>query len=456
MINGPVYFRELTDYSKQEIIERLSICPVFYDTLEQFLLENAFLQLNKKGNLRFHYVGAIHFQECVLIIYPKYMNQTLPSALEASMTQLFQVFFKFYKTHARDISKNQYLRSFDSTKLQEDCSKILLFDFIMQDYLEHGLYLPDFSDLELNGTGEIDWPSTIELNQVLFSKNKPIYIDYYTNTNFYDENHLVHKIHQAILEEISLFFEQFSVLNLFHYPVIQSNYLLNDLGDIEFLIEALNQELQILFSDRKLALVVALLNYLKQKEQYVLSENIQLFGTDTFHVIWEAVCSEVFDNQYEYFKKWIPKPQWRDLHSEKIAEVATLIPDILIYRKEEHSFYILDAKYYTTYFDEIDGQSVNIHNNPSVGDVTKQYLYEQTLRKHNLEIPSTTQYYNLFVLPTEEASHFFGHVTFSIFEEHFKGIYLYRQNSEQLFQCYLNNKHLPTAPFNNYIKNRHR
>lgn len=443
----PVYFRELESYCKHDFMQKLKLSDALYEELENFLLDESFLEVNVKNRLSFHFVGVIHFKEHVLFILPKYIDLAAQTNLDSVASQIIKVLFKFIKTSTQ--YKVTHIDTFGFTKLESDCSLFVLADFIMLDFLDYGFYTPDYVDLEVNGAGEIDWPTTIELNHAIFSNNKPIYSDVYTHTVNVDEQHIVYHIHQAVLQEVSLLFEQFSVLNIFHYPSIQTNYSLEELGDFDYLIQALTKEMQVVFSTQKLSLLQALQHYLELKQSFLPQENIQLFGVKSFHVVWEKVCSQAYGNHYEQFKKWIPKPQWKELHSGKIAEVATIIPDILIYKEHENAFYIIDAKYYTTSFEEMNPQTISIKDNPSVGDVTKQYLYEQTLRKHNKEVLETTEYYNLFIFPTEENNHFFGHVTFDIFAEGFKGIYLYRQNTTDIFSNYLNSSQLPTSPLKN-------
>ena len=95
----------------------------------------------------------------------------------------------------------------------------------------------------------------------------------------------------------------------------------------------------------------------------------------------------------------IEKPTWKAFDSNKEHEVKhTLIPDLIsIYELDgESCFGIFDAKYYNIV---LNGKSLK--NQPGVGDVTKQYLYQLAYNdfiiKHEFKHVK-----NAFFMPSEE------------------------------------------------------
>ena len=133
---------------------------------------------------------------------------------------------------------------------------------------------------------------------------------------------------------------------------------------------------------------------------------IQLFGTNSFHTLWEAMCSDVFDNQYKKpltslgielkpdfnesamtLQDLIKKPHWQATNCQGVDAEKTLRPDYVSVLKNEnggHShFVIMDAKYYNI---ELDANHVS--GQPGVEDVCKQYLYQLSydkfIRDHEL------------------------------------------------------------------------
>ena len=146
-----------------------------------------------------------------------------------------------------------------------------------------------------------------------------------------------------------------------------------------------------------------------------------MFGTNSFYAVWEKACAEVFDNQlstpigrinlnvnlhedYLPMKNYslldiIEKPLWIAFDSNKKHEVKhTLIPDLIsIYELDgDLCFGIFDAKYYNIVLN-----SKSLKNQPGVGDVTKQYLYQLAYNdfiiKHEFKHVK-----NAFLMPTED------------------------------------------------------
>ena len=119
--------------------------------------------------------------------------------------------------------------------------------------------------------------------------------------------------------------------------------------------------------------------FLKEQNSFSNENYLTLFGTGSYHVIWEAMLKKVFDdklNSVVEFKSKktrlidvIKKPKWiyKDIKTHEAD--GTFIPDIVTFYKNQ--FIILDAKYYKLHFDEN-----NLSGQPGLESITKQYLYE--------------------------------------------------------------------------------
>ncbi|MGL5855166.1 MAG: LlaJI family restriction endonuclease, partial [Cetobacterium sp.] len=96
--------------------------------------------------------------------------------------------------------------------------------------------------------------------------------------------------------------------------------------------------------------------------------------------------------------------------------------------------HIYDAKYYETEFDE-KGKLKN--NAPGIGDIGKQFLYEESYRAYYKKVGiEKTRYYNAFLFPTEETQHsYIGEVSFKIFPG--KKIELFKLSTEKMYKNYL-------------------
>lgn len=440
-------FIELVEYSKSDIQAQLQLTSEQYDDFERTLLKKSIIKLSN-NKVKFNYVGVIYFDERLILILPKYMKMPSAAFEYAKVRQLIQLFMK-YSQHQKDLTQDE-VESFGYIHDEKLSNIFVLADFLMLDYAENGLYTSDKVNRSINGPGEINWNETIEELDMFIIDETPFYPEFYTIEPLLDEEHIIHQIHKAILNEVSAFLTKFEILNIFNYEPLQFDITLEELGELDYLLNCIESEMQVEFSDRKILLLKAMKSYLLKEKFQSTRNQYKLFGTRTFHVVWEKVCSQVFANQYELFKNYIPKPVWTELATNRTAEEATLIPDILVHNIEQNAFFILDAKYYLTQFSMNENNHFGVENNPGIGDVTKQYLYEQTLRRKS-EIVRESDCYNIFLMPTEETSEFFGHASIDIFDDEFKGIYLYRQNAETLYDKYLNNETLETTSFKEFI-----
>lgn len=150
-----------------------------------------------------------------------------------------------------------------------------------------------------------------------------------------------------------------------------------------------------------------------------------MYGTNSFNLVWEKVCAEVFSNKLnttlahlelpvplsdEYNPNTrlidiIEKPTWvgyriNELEFEKKPK-DTLTPDLISVVKYEEGthFIIFDTKYYNLQLEE----GKELRSYPGISDITKQYLYQLAYKKfiedHNIQMVK-----NCFLMPTEGTS----------------------------------------------------
>ena len=189
----------------------------------------------------------------------------------------------------------------------------------------------------------------------------------------------------------------------------------------------LETELNNQFVTRKQILLKTLYSYILHSKSICDSSNLSLFGTNSFNLVWEKICAEVFDNQLnvklgeldlpkpldsEYDKnkrliEIVEKPFWSITGKEAID---TLIPDLITIK--DKTFFILDAKYYNPYL--VPGEKPKFQ--PGIESVSKQYFYQLAYQKFAC-VHGFKEVKNCFLMPTE-SSHIEdkGEVTMEIFK----------------------------------------
>ena len=188
-----------------------------------------------------------------------------------------------------------------------------------------------------------------------------------------------------------------------------------------------------------------------------------MYGTTSFHAVWEKACAQVFDNQlsvpvgrlnlngglhddYVAMKdknllEIIEKPKWTASDSNREHEAKhTLIPDLIsVYELNgDLCFGIFDAKYYNIILDE-----KSLANQPGIGDVTKQYLYQLAyndfITKHEFKHVK-----NAFFMPGEqEYSSLIGEAKMEMLQglsdPPLKNISVVKLSAKKVFKAYLDN-----------------
>ena len=376
----------------------------------------------------FKYVGILKVGDTCLLVYPKYLS-------EQTYLNDQKFNYSFLKLVLQVIEKYNYRfqNQAQDNHLKSNYVNILGVAFqLLKDYLQNGLYESEQNIIELNGDGEILWNHTISLNDAYIVENVPIYFDLFTLNQENNINNFFHRLHRIILTEISLKFQDiFSLLNI--NSIILSEENLDSLGDKDYIVNRINQEISIQFRSDRQNILKLLKDYILESNSNHESDEISFIGTNAFHWVWQDVCSIVKNNclnrnlsdlNVKYkglsskrtsLKSIIDRPEWKSVDSDTVNETETFEPDIISF--EENNLAIYDAKYYTTSFD-INGKIKNV---PGVESLAKQIIYELAYRdfaKENGMIISK----NSYLMPTENSSDYvLGSGSIELFKNHTLG-----------------------------------
>lgn len=360
----------------------------------------------------FTFVGIMIVSGIVLKIYPKYIFKN-----DTPLLQLKQILKVIEKQNKKEQFIKFHIESLESTSYNLLATILYLYN----DYNEYGIYTTTQDIFEVNGNGEINWDKTINETFTFISNNKPFYPELITRKKIDDDNDYFKILHEVILTQCSKQLKKTGLLELFEFEELNLvEKKIDDLGDKDYVLNKILKELNVQFNTRKQLLLKTMYAYISCESDLGTNSDFSLYGTNSFHVIWENVCAEVFNNmlnkklselslplklkrEYNGNHKLISiieKPSWNNKHGE--FESDTLIPDLIsIYQdnNQEHKFIIFDAKYYTI---KINGKTMT--GQPGIESVTKQYLYQLAYKKfleeHGFEQNNIR---NCFLLPTENS-----------------------------------------------------
>lgn len=419
-----LYFKELKKYALDEYLQFENS-----EILDKLIESNIITMDNQ--SISFRFVGMIALTDCIIIVFPKYKTDPYENYIGGEVEHknyiktIFKVFEKYRKSESSLLEK-------DCDEKEEYLNLFSLYKSLIDDFIEYGLYENERHIHTLCGDGEIDWNKTIdELDNHFNILKNPIYLNYYTHDIEEEQENYIRSIQKKLLTDAASYFEEFRKFGLdgfqfdFHFD--------GDLiGDEEYQIFKIDLELRENFSERKINLLKLMRSILKEKAHSIY-EDINIYGTKSYHSIWENVCQKVLGHD-STLKKNIPKPLWKSINNGTDNYSSSFVPDIVF--EKDNDLHIYDAKYYETEFDE-NGKLKN--STPGIGDIGKQFLYEESYRAYyNKKNIKKNNYYNAFLFPTEETQHsYIGEISFEIFPE--KKIELFKLSTEKMYENYLKN-----------------
>ena len=239
--------------------------------------------------------------------------------------------------------------------------------FFLEDYYEFGIYTKTRRVLEINGNGEINWDRTINNIALIVKDNIPYYFDLYTKFNINDLSDYFRLFHEHIVTTCSKRLEKAGLIELFDLTLAElSDKDLDDFGENDFILNKLEKEIRIEFNSLKLKLLKVMRAFLSEKISFTNENFLTVYGTSTYHVIWEEMCRKIFgdklneklgvlmlnlNEKYDSDARLIDvieKPKW-DLEGKEFEADNTFMLDIITLYRDKFNrryFVILDAKYY--------------------------------------------------------------------------------------------------------------
>lgn len=376
-IMDEIYIRELKHYTRNDLLNIIN--------------QNTFNNLVKTGLIKksddsycFDYVGVIIADNMIINCYPKYIPDE--SDIKNDFTQTMRV-IKKYKNHYMDAD-------YQNDQLDDVSFNILsMMVFFLEDYYTYGVYSNTRNILEINGSGEINWDKTINTFNPIIDDNKPYYGEFYTKNSVDDLSDYFKLLHEYIITVSSKELEKTGLLEIFDITSVElSSKLLDDFGDLTSILVKIEKELNIEYNTHKRKLLKSMHSFLSMNSSFSNRNYLTLYGTGTYHVIWENICSWIFSNKYMEVKGYVKKPKWIHKTGKTHYHDRTFTPDIVTY--VDDTFFIMDAKYYNLKFTDRE-----LSNHPGLGDISKQYLYQLALNEY-IESKAFSEVKNILLFPT--------------------------------------------------------
>jgi len=400
------------------------------------LLDKKIIKINDKGEFSFDYVGVIIFNDKAYFSFPKYVTRGRERKCIPSILKMFTQY-----TQREKLDKDD-LETFGDLDSESNYNALSTMIFILNDFVENGIYTNEKHTHEINGEGDINWSKTIEDFIPLISKGNVLYLEYFTDARMVDDENYFMKLHKYIITECVKRLVNYGLLNFLGFDAYDFGVEKETLGNTENIIIRLNNELSQQFVSKKQILLKAMISYIKNEVSTTDDNSVSFYGTRNFNIVWEKVCGYILDNEYNNYKNYIEKPLWR-IKNVGEYESDRMKPDIICTTND--TLAIFDAKYYKLGYGE-----KTIKDNPGVQDIAKQYLYHIALKKI-IEKKKINFVKNIFLFPIDdEKITYIGTVSISFLENiTSENIQLFGVPTEQVFQLYSKGNKIDVESFLN-------
>lgn len=342
------------------------------------------------GKLRVSFVGVAVVGGRSFQILPKIFSGSSVN-VSVAMRQVIRALRRYAKWKPKHHPAAPHL---DPVSQETDLNALAIADWLIQDYMSHGVYRRFRDREEINGPGQIGWRRTVDRIMPTMTSGRPVYFDFVTKSVSRDHGHFVSRLHKQILETASQ-----SYGHLLGYPPITLDHEplepIRDTSNRAFFQARIKQEMQESYSDRSIRLLPMMLAWLSAFER-AKDVGFSAYGTTAFPFVWEDACAIALGNERERWLGYIPRPLWRSVNGiEKAAD--TFEPDIVtrIRHDDEEHLLIADAKYYQLIMPP------KLNNQPGVNDIAKQLWYERCLATAAVN-NGLTRSHNIFVVPGPE------------------------------------------------------
>lgn len=333
--------------------------------LRGLLLDEGVLRRNHVGRLAIRFVGVIIHNGRTLVALPKVQMATPNVHIHRQAMRAMRRYKDWIPTHHEP---SPYL---NQSPEKGPVSALAATDWLVRDYLEYGLLRRTDVAHELGGRGVTNWRHTVERVTPVMSHGRPVYLETVTRRTEDNNRNFATRLHRYLLEKLTHDFGgilDMEPINLDHEPVER----LDALPSIEECEARIASEQRATYSQRGLDLLAMMLATVNALE-IETARGLSLYGTSSFHHVWEEACGRVFGNRREEWTPSLPKPVWTSATGQSAA-ASTFIPDLVV-PLGIAELLIGDAKYYRP------SMPPELAGVPGVNDVGKQIWYKQSLQR---------------------------------------------------------------------------
>lgn len=280
------------------------------------------------------------------------------------------------------IAKSVKEERFKKTKEYGDVWPIESYLWIIDDYIENGVYFNRDKKYYSDNKGKIEWKKTIK-NMPIVSNDNIIYDKLITSrTSALDST--ITDIYKICLKH--------SIEKMAWYRDLNINVDIVQTKPVSEMIYHVKKELNNTFDDVKRIRFSHMLKILSLSEEQNISSNNFTYWINNYYYVYEKMIDFLFkgiaDKQKENFN---PSGAWQINGVDEPKKASNLRPDTIFIKKmnDETEIFIIDAKMYKF------GYTANLDDLPETTSIQKQITYGDHIKK---EFPNA-KVRNAFIIP---------------------------------------------------------
>lgn len=303
------------------------------------------------------YVGIKVVNGEVEITIPKFLDLSEKEEHKKEDRELLLAFLRsinIAKTLNRDYFKKQ--------KADGNTWPIESYLWIINDYIENGIYFNRDKKYFFDNKGRIEWKKTI--------KNMPII----SNGNvIYDK--LVTSRTSALNSEITEIYKiclKYSIEKMSWYRDLNINIEVKQTKSPSEMLYIIRKELTNTFDDIKRLRFNHMINILSLADEQDMSSNNFTYWINNYHYVYERMVNYLFKGISEKEKTLFnPKGSWTILGQQEDVPASSLRPDTIFINTSTNpkEVFIIDAKMYKF------GYTTNLADLPETTSIQKQITY---------------------------------------------------------------------------------
>ncbi|WP_346962241.1 LlaJI family restriction endonuclease [Clostridium sp.] len=444
-----IILKELKPYSESELMKEFQEDSNGLKEILKILDDKKIVKFNFRNEIQFSYVGIVIVNDKPIFVLPKYTICRNKEEKKSELKNIIKLLNEFSEREKLDTSDIENI-ALEQEALENNLISII--SFLLEDYIENGIYQNEIDSTEFNGDGDINWDKTIDQIHPIVINDQWFYTDLITNRSTVDSDRFITMLHGKVINECIDFLNKTGLNEFLNYEVDIIENALEDLEEIDRIESEIDKEVTIQFNDRKRRVLYAIKSYIDKKSG-TSDTRLLLYGTRNFKWIWEVICGYVFDNEFtkqgkksKYEIYGIESPKWyidnkSDLEVNDKNDIEMqknrLTPDILklVVDDDIRCLLILDAKYYNI---RLNGN--RLEGNPGIEDITKQYLYHSALTKYIAD-KKINKIINAFLFPTQNDTYVQGEVALDFMRVYSNiDIKLIQINVNEVVNMYCSNK----------------